>query len=189
MAPVKTVTFFGASLLVGATCWLFFSTAHAAEPTPEFLQTVAAQCNALKTRLVKLESVEVAARIKRGRAYDATLMPFITSFNGRVAANQVDAPELITIAAELQKATSQSQFAQQYTTYANDLSEARQNDCKANPGVTYDWIEKARVDRASLSTQVKKIDALIGEYITQLENLEKRYTPVINAPNDSETPS
>lgn len=155
---------------------------QAAEPTPERLQLLRERCNVIKTRLDVIIKNEAADRIRRGRAYDQNLLPYISAFNSRVAGNNVDAPELIRIAAELQELVGRSQFGSQFSIYSDDLNGAVHSDCKANPELLHDWLDKARIDRATLAETIRRSDALISEYIAELEKLEQRYTPVINLP-------
>lgn len=170
------------ALVVLAGLLLPLATVGAAEATPERLSVLREQCSVLKTRLTAVQKIEAADRIKRGRAYDQDLLPYISAFNSRVAANQADAPELIRIAAELQRTVGRSQFGSQYSVYTDDLTSAINSDCRNNPEILNDWLDKARLDRATLSATVKKADALVSEYISELEKLEQRYAPVINQP-------
>lgn len=148
------------------------------------VERVQENCDELKGRLRFAQRNELATRISLGRGYDQKILSLVSAFNSRVAANNVDAPEAIRIAAELQEATSALEFGQLYTVYSDDLSEAIASDCENDPAVTYGWIEKARVDREALAENVQETDRLIGEYIAELERLEKRFTPAINKPKE-----
>lgn len=164
--------------------------ARAAEPSTGTLQLMQARCDLVETRLSRAVQTETAARVKRGRAYDQELIPYITAFNSRVATHNVDAPELIRIAADLQVAAGPTEFGHLYTVYADDLANAISSDCHENPAETYGWIEKARIDRSAVAEQVQEIDRLIGEYIKELEDLEARFTPAINKPGaETEEPA
>lgn len=189
MASVKKVVFIivaigatGAAVLLG----VLLQKAHAQsldEPTEQQLRLISERCDLVKTRLRSAEKTDAAARIKRGRAYDQELIPYISAFNSRIAINKVDAPELISIAAELQQQAG-PRFGELYTKYADDLEEAIRSDCKDRPEVTYGWIQRARADRAAVAEQVKLIDRLTGRYIDELEKLELRFTPAINKPSE-----
>lgn len=161
---------------------------HAATPESNKLQLVAAHCDIIQTRLKIAQKTELAARIKRGRAYDQEILAFVAAFNSRVTDSNIDAPRLFEVADELQEAAGPTQFGQLYTVYADDIDSAINSDCESNPAITYGWIEKARVDRAALADQVQEIDQLIGEYIAELEKLEERLSPVINKPEDTPQP-
>lgn len=159
--------------------------AQSAESSEGTVRILGEQCDVLETRLKIVQNTELAARIKRGRTYDQELMAFMSSFNSRIAANNVDAPELLRIASEIKTATGTSEFGRLYTVYADDLSSAIDSNCGENPQETYGWIEKARADRQALADKVKEIDKLVGEYIVELKKLEKRFTPAINKPDTS----
>ncbi len=171
--------------LTVAILGVVINSANAQAPTPsrQQLQVVTERCELLKTRLRGVENTDTAARIKRGRAYDQELIPYISAFNSRVAVNKVDAPELIRIAADLQGAVGQK-FSSLYTLYADDLEKALQSDCTTNPAETYGWIQKARVDRLAVAQQVKNIDSLVEEYIKELAALKNDSTPAINKPEE-----
>lgn len=155
---------------------------HAAEPTSQKLQQVAAQCNIVKTRLDNAIKTETAVRIKHGRGYDRDLLPYISAINNRVRASGADTPELDRITTALQAAAGPDGFGNLYTVYADDLESAGRSNCERNPAETYGWIEKARIDRSAVAAKVEEIDGLIGEYITELKKLEDRFTPAINKP-------
>jgi hypothetical protein len=86
------------------------------------------------------------------------------------------------LAADLKQETSASNFGLLYTIYSDNLTEAISSNCEVNPGITYAWIEKSRLSKMDLAEQVKKIDTIIADYITELENLKVRYEPAINKP-------
>ncbi len=182
----------GIAVLLSVTSVSFASasTVHASEPTAERLQLIKGRCADLKTRLTSVQKTEAADRIKRGRSYDQDLLPYISAFNSRIATNKVDAPELIRIAADLQDVVGRAQFGSQYSIYTDDLTGAIHSDCQNTPDTMNDWLDKARIDRATLAQSVKQADTLITEYIAELEKLKARYTPVINssAPTTTDTP-
>jgi len=160
--------------------------AQTSTSTGDTLERVQDRCGMLQTRLRLAQKNDLTIRIQLGRGYDQKILSLISAFNSRVAAENVDAPELIRLGAEIREATDSSEFGQLYTVYADDLTAAIQSDCENSPAVTYGWIEKARVDRAALNEQVDEIDGLISEYITELQKLEKRFTPAINKNLESE---
>jgi len=153
-------------------------------PSEARLKAISSECNLIKTRLRNAQKIDLEARVKRGRAYDQELLPYVTAFNSRVAANQVDAPELISVAAALQTAVSGAEFARLYTTYADQLERAIRTDCD-NPEAMHYAIERARTDRKALMRQVKTIDGLIGDYIEGLGKVEEKFEPAINRPQDN----
>lgn len=152
------------------------------EPSEARLRAISTGCSLIKARLSSAQKTDLEARIKRGRAYDQELIPYVTAFNSRVAANQVDAPELISAAAALRLAVSQAEFARLYSVYADQINEATRSDCERNPRLTYYAIEQAKLDRKALAAQVQKIDSLISEYIDGLRVIGERIKPVINRP-------
>jgi len=152
--------------------------AHAAAATLEQQQAIVARCDQLKVQLANVQKNETATRVNRGRVYDLEVIPYITAFNSRIAASKVDAPELISVAAQIQ--SSVTSYANQFTTYSDDLTTAQRIDCKVKPAEFYDWVDKARADRATLAGQVTRTDQLIASYTNELQKLEQRFTPVIN---------
>lgn len=160
----------------GASFWL--AKVYAAEATLEQQRAIVTRCDQLRVQLGTVQKNETATRVNRGRVYDLEIIPYITAFNSRIAANNVDAPELISTAAQIQAGVNA--YANLFTTYSDDLTTAQRVDCKTKPGEFYDWLEKARADRATLAAQVAHIDQLVAAYTAHLQTLEQRFTPVIN---------
>ncbi|HEX6462167.1 MAG TPA: hypothetical protein VFZ58_02735 [Candidatus Saccharimonadales bacterium] len=161
---------------MAASFWIV--TAYAAEATLEQQQAIVTRCDQLRVQLGTVQKNETVTRVTRGRVYDLEIIPYVTAFNSRIATNNVDAPELISTAAQIQ--ASVNAYANQFTTYSDDLTNAQRIDCKTKPGEFYDWLDKARADRATLAAQVAHIDQLVAAYTGQLQVLEQRFTPVIN---------
>ena len=143
------------------------------EVTDQKAMAIASHCDQLKNQLDVIQTTETAARINRGRAYDTRVSAQMGAFNSRVAANKVDAPQLISNSAEFQ--TSLKQFQDSFSVYTDGLDSAKNTDCESNPRGFYGWISKARVDRAALNGTVTNLDQVLDRYIEELNDLKERY--------------
>ncbi len=174
---LKAAIIFGL-IAAGATASFWLAKAYAAEATLEQQQAIITRCDQLRVQLGTVQKNETATRVNRGRVYDLEIIPYVVAFNSRIAVNNIDAPELISISAQIQAGVNA--YANLFTTYSDDLTTAQRVDCKTKPSEFYDWLDKARADRATLAAQVARIDQLVAAYTAQLQILEERFTPVIN---------
>jgi len=146
---------------------------QADEVSDQKASVIASHCDQLKNQLNVIQTTETAARINRGRAYDTRISAQMAAFNSRVAANKVDAPQLISSSADFQSALKQ--FQNSFSVYTDGIDSAKNTDCESNPRGFYGWISKARVDRATLNGTVTNLDQILDSYIQELTILKERY--------------
>lgn len=151
---------------------------YAAAATNEQQKVIVTYCDQLRAQIDTIQKNETALRVNRGHIYDLEIIPYITTFNDRITAGKVNAPELISVAGRIR--ASVVDYANQFTVYSDDLTRAKRTDCRTKPTEFYDWIDKARADRATLARHVTNIDELLVAYIEELEKLDDRFAPVIN---------
>lgn len=138
------------------------------------LDAIRTNCVDAQIALQHVGESDRLTRINRGYRYEA-ILTLMTNFNSRVAENKINAPELITIASDYQKAWSS--FRSEYIEYDDAIASLSKMDCKAEPTTFNDQLNALREKRTSLSNRVKEFDALLDKYQTGVndvkQNLEK----------------
>jgi hypothetical protein len=161
---------------VAASCYLLSSVAHAEDSqdmiSDQKATNISTSCAQLKVRLSTIQSTDTVLRINRGRLYDSQVSDQMAAFNSRVVNNKVNAPLLISSAADFQAGFKALQ--ESFKTYTDDLTTAKGLDCSNNPREFYGWINKARIDRASVNAATTNLDQLLDKYIQELSNLKDR---------------
>ncbi|HEX8390223.1 MAG TPA: hypothetical protein VF597_02295, partial [Candidatus Saccharimonadales bacterium] len=117
----------------------------------------------------RIEKVEAATRVNRGREYEA-LLELVAAFNGRVVQNRLDAPVLTGTAAKLQ--TEFTDFSRHYINYADKLDAALDINCKEAPVTFYDALNAAREARGLVAADINTMDELLGDYQRGLDGLK-----------------
>ncbi len=133
---------------------------------PEQLEAIRSRCSSAQISIQQLQKRDAVSRINRGRAYDQ-LMNQIAAFNSRLAYNNINISELITISKELKTHVDQFRTISDQM-YLEHLGNAIKLDCKNKPTEFYALIVKAREDRDRVVGEVDKIDQLMALYRERL---------------------
>lgn len=125
------------------------------------LEAIRTNCVGAQIALQHVQESDKLTRINRGYRYEA-ILKLMASFNGRVAENKIDAPELITIASDYQK--TWETFRAEYSSYDDAVAALSQMDCNSEPTSFNDRLVQLRDKRASLNDRVKEFDGLLDKY-------------------------
>lgn len=134
------------------------------------LQALRQNCVSAQVSLQRLQQSEKPTRINRGYLYDRALK-LMSSFNSRVAFNNIESPDLFSLTARYQDGLRT--FAEEYTKYDDHLSDLIAFDCTNNPTQFYDTLVETRRLRTDLTTTINEIDGLLKDYQTNLESVKK----------------
>ncbi|HWZ65215.1 MAG TPA: hypothetical protein VNX65_00275 [Patescibacteria group bacterium] len=118
-------------------------------------------CISSQMIILGLQKRDEVSRINRGRAYDQ-LSRQIVAFNSRFVASKISAPDLVSLADDLQ--TDLDHFRSDYDRYYDDLSNAIKIDCKNKPVDFYQLVIKSKDDRATVGADIVLLDELLGKY-------------------------
>ena len=129
--------------------------------TDSQLETIRTNCVDAQISMQHVQEADRSTRINRGYRYEA-ILKLMTSFNSRVAENKINAPELITIASDYQKAWSS--FRTEYSAYDDAITKLIQMDCRNQPTTFSDRLGLLYSKRESLNARVKEFDGLLDKY-------------------------
>lgn len=133
-------------------------------------QTLRQNCVSAQVSLQRVQQSEKPTRINRGYLYDR-MLKLMTSFNSRVAFNNIDSPELFNITTRYQE--SLKSFAEEYTAYDNSLSDLIAFDCVGQTSQFYDTLVETRRLRSELTKTINTLDSLLNDYRTNVDSVKK----------------
>jgi hypothetical protein len=131
--------------------------------------TIAANCQQAQSTLRQIQKTDAVARINRGRAYSDILNDLLFTMNARLANNRLPTPHLSEITSEFQARLTN--FRGNYDHYDDSLNAASGHNCVDNPAEFYEKLEKARTDRATVASDIERLDQLTRDYQTELANV------------------
>lgn len=165
MNSKRLISLFAVALVVFATPFV----GAAAQPlTDRQIDIIRENCSEAQQILQRLQRSEAAARVNRGREYESTLR-LLASFNGRVALNKQNVPELAAKTSEIE--AKFASFRADYIAYDDQLKKVIGLKCKEQPVTFYDELTLAREARAKVKKDIKDIDALLDQYQKALTGL------------------
>lgn len=141
--------------------------------TPEMIARIKARCVENQAALNRLHQTDAFLRNDRGNLYREISDKLMVPFNRRVASNQLDGGNLVTISAEYS-----SQYNRFYTTYIdydNALSKVLDIDCNREPVAFYNALLDAREKRQELSKINTAIKDLVLQYGKSFGEFKAKY--------------
>ncbi len=138
--------------------------------------SVAAQLDQSKLDLIKINCVQAqvavqqiqyndaATRVNRGQSYETLLSDLINPLNSRASANGFNnnATSLTAIATRYQK--NLTKFKNDYEAYDDTIGAVLRTKCRNQTDTFYEYLEKARSQRALLASDVSTLEQIISEY-------------------------
>lgn len=138
--------------------------------TDSQLETIQTSCVDAQISLQQVQVSERVTRTNRGQAYES-LGKLMTNLNSRVVQNQLNAPGLISISSDYQKALTA--FRSDFNSYDDALTELSKMDCRNQPTTFNDRLIVVREKRARLREDVTTLDTLIDKYQQDVDVLKQ----------------
>jgi hypothetical protein len=145
----------------------------AATVAPEVIARVRSHCVENLAGLNRLHQTDAFLRNDRGDLYRTISDKLMVPLNRRLASNQLDGGNLITIAANYN--TEYGKFYNAYISYDNSLSKLLKIDCDREPVAFYNALLDARTKRAELSKINQSIKDLVRQYGVEFTNFRMNY--------------
>lgn len=164
------------ALLVVALGGVFFllpKSASATTITPEMITRIKAHCVENQATLNRLHQTDAFLRNDRGDLYRTISDKLMVPLNRRLASNQLDGGELLTIAANYN--TEYNTFYNAYIDYDNALSKVLDIDCNQQPVAFYNALLDARDKRDDLSKSNLAIKNLVRQYGQAFSSFKANY--------------
>jgi hypothetical protein len=143
--------------------------AEAQPLTDQYIASIRVGCTDALQGILQVQKSEAATRVNRGREYE-TILRLTAAFNSRIVLNKLDAPALTSTSARMQ--AEFSDFQQHYLDYAEKIDATLKINCKEAPVTFYDNLTAVREARARVATDVRDMEALLGEYQKGLDALK-----------------
>jgi len=141
--------------------------------TSEQLDALGTSCSTVQISLQKLQRSDAVSRINHGRDYDQ-LLKQVGAFNGRLAYNKINLPQLSQIASDMQATVEQ--FRTIYNSYDALLDSAINRRCQDDPADFYNQIVKARDQRDTVYATIGVLDAMIVKYRDEVQKYRTTLT-------------
>ncbi len=140
--------------------------------TDKQLTLIRNNCTDLKVTLTRIQNSDLSLRINRDSLYQAMANQLMVPLNQRIASNQLDGTDLITITANFKDADKN--YYNAYKSYANAMSNAINIDCTRQPSQFYDAVAEARTQRQLFYQADQTMVRLMNEYRTQFTVFNKQ---------------
>lgn len=162
------------SLVVGG---FFVASTHPANAattiTPEMVTRIRDRCVENQAALNRLHKTDAFIRIDRGSLYKTISDKLMVPLNRRLASNQLDGANLLTITSDYN--AEYNRFYRAYIEYDTALSKVLDIDCDREPVAFYNALIDARTKRAKVAESIVKIKDLIRQYGTAFTELKTTY--------------
>lgn len=161
------------ALFVCAGSWVLQSSPVLAQSDISIrLQALQRQCTPIKVLLRRLHTNDAVLRVNAGQVYNQLSSQLMARFNGRLALNQVDSSQFVEITKHYDQALSR--FSNEYKAYEEAMSGLLDIRCDVHPAEFYAQLVKARDNRYVLSSTIKDMNRIVGEYRAAVEHLQQR---------------
>ena len=138
------------------------NSSQAADLTTDQLDLIKANCLSIKGSLNQLHASDALLRVNRGQIYESMGTKLMNSFNGRLNNNSLDNKGLVAVTTTYQ--STLAIFRTDYQAYEQQLSATIKVDCTKDPGGFHDSLEQARTKRATVRTDIIRLNQYIDDY-------------------------
>ena len=143
----------------------------ATEITTERKNAIIDNCENIKAMLVNLQHEDSRVRVYLGRYYETIISKFITPLNVRLVENNLSSSGLIDNQNDFAKV--RADFMIDYIEYQKGLEELVATNCKDEPEVFYEKLEKVRDKRKIVAKDATKIRSLASKQIDLVLKLKE----------------
>lgn len=163
----------GLGTLVLVACVGTVSTQAAADITEEKVAKIRDRCTENLAALNRLHQTDAFLRNDRGNLYRTISDRLMVPLNRRLASNQLDGGNLLTITADFNR--KYSKFYTTYVDYDNAMSDLLDIDCSKQPVGFYNALLEARSKRTELSKINLELKELIRQYGVTFADFKTQY--------------
>lgn len=150
--------------------------------TDDQRQQIRSQCVSIKSGLTQLKVSDALLRVNRGQLYESISAKLMDVFNGRVSGNGLDSRGLLAVTSSYD--TALRTFQEAYTTYERQLSSAIAIDCSRDPDAFHAAIATAREDRQAVNEATDRINRLLGDYRSAVNDFRTNFQRVSGGQNE-----
>lgn len=133
---------------------------------------IVSKCSEMKEQLKTVQKNDARARVHLGGRYETILTKFIMPLNVRLVENNLSSAELIENQNNF--AETKNLFSNDYINYQQGLEELVAIDCKNEPKVFYDKLEKVRQKRKIVEQDTLKLRNLLSRHLKMVAELRSK---------------
>lgn len=138
------------------------------------LALIRTNCVATRASLERLHANDALARVNLGREYETISTKLMAPMNSRIALNNLNGIATTKTTADFN--SELADFRTSYQQYEQTVARTLETDCKKSPADFYHGVEQARIYRSEVRESVVKMSALIKQYKTDVESIQKGST-------------
>ena len=135
--------------------------------TESHIARIRANCVEAQSTLTQLHATDALLRVNRGQLYEAISTKLMAPFNSRVALNQLDGANLVSIAATYERQLTE--FRTNYQQYEEVMSGLLKINCVNQPVAFYDSVADARGKRQKVHDSTLQLQQSVQDYKTEFD--------------------
>lgn len=135
--------------------------------TEAHIARIRANCVEAQSTLTQLHATDALLRVNRGQLYESISTKLMAPFNSRVALNQLDGANLVSIAATYERQLTE--FRTNYQQYEEVMSELLKINCVNQPVAFYDSVADARSKRQKVHDSTLQLQQSVQDYKTEFD--------------------
>lgn len=135
-------------------------------------RAIVSKCSEIKEQLKAVQKDDARTRVHLGGRYETILTKFMTPLNVRLLENSLSNVELVENQNNF--AETKSLFNNDYINYQQDLEELVSMDCKNEPKVFYEKLDKVRQKRKIVEQDALKLRNIISKHVRLVTDLRSK---------------
>lgn len=145
----------------------------AAEPKLSETQSarLSESCSVIRQKLKNLQRADSRTRTYFGAIYETVSSKYLKPLNLRLVNNDLADPATLELQTSL--ASTRSKFSDDFITYSKSLEELASIDCRLEPETFYTKLLDVRKKRASVATDVKKLNTILTDVVKNTTKLKE----------------
>lgn len=132
--------------------------------------SIVEHCDAIKDDLKNVQRMDSRTRVYLGGYYESILSKFITPLNMRLVENNLSTASFVENQNKF--AEAKNNFVNSFISYQKNLEDLVAMDCKKEPAVFYEKLEKVREKRKIVGQDVSKIRSLVTGHVKLVSELK-----------------
>lgn len=162
-----------AALVIGAVMLHSMTTLADVPMTEAHIQRIRDNCSEAQSALSQLHATDALLRVNRGQLYESISTKLMEPFDSRLALNNYNAPNLVSIAASYDRQLTD--FRSKYQQYEESMSTTLEINCRNQPVAFYDSVAATRDERNKVHQSALALHSLITSYQQAFEAFAKTF--------------
>lgn len=162
------------AIIIGASS---ISLAQQQSISDDHAKLVTSNCTSAQSSLDRIHRNDTSLRLDRGRQFEFISSKLMARLNGRLALNQFDASELVSVTSKYKDTVDE--FRDAYYHYETKLSQVLKINCHDNPQAFYNGTQDTREKRQKVLDKVTEVNRLAEDYYLEFNQLRGEYRAAV----------